>query len=161
MSNGTIVTLKKNTVAGAEPAASSLYQAELAINTADAKIFTKRDDGTVLSQSIGTVQSGEYSATLAGADQVIDAFDGNLYMSAKYVVQATLPGALPPEVQTIEILVMHDGTNVYITRYGLMYTGANELVSFTALKDVHEIKLIANVANDATTIKFTRTSVQA
>lgn len=161
MSNGTIVTLKKSTVAGNEPAASSLYQAELAINTADAKIFTKRDDGTVLSQSIGTVQSGEYEATTAGADQIIDVFDGNLYMSAKYVVQATLPGAIPPEVQTIEILVMHDGTNVYITRYGLMYTGSSELASFTADKNVHDIRLKATVANNDTTIKFTRTSVQA
>lgn len=161
MTNGTIVTLKKNTVAGAEPAASSLYQAELAINTADAKIFTKRDDGTVLSQSMGTVQSGQYEATSAGADQIIDSFDGNLYMSAKYVVTCNLPGALPPESQTIEILVMHDGTNVYITRYGLMYTGSAELASFTADKDVHDIRLKADVANANTTIKFTRTSVQA
>ena len=51
--NGTIVTLKKNTTTQVSPAASDLYQAELAINTADADIFTKRDDGTVMKQSLG------------------------------------------------------------------------------------------------------------
>lgn len=157
MTNGTIVTLKKNTVTGAEPAASSLYQAELAINTADAKIFTKRDDGTVLSQSIGTVQSGQYVATSSGSGQIVDSFDSLLYTSVKYVVQATYS----TEVQTIEILVMHDGTDVYITRYGLMYTGANELASFTADLISGQINLKATVANANTTIKFTRTSVQA
>jgi hypothetical protein len=159
MTNGTIVTLKKNTVAGSEPVASSLYQAELAINTADAKIFTKRDDGTVLSQSIGTVQSGYFDADTAGV-QVVDTFDAALYISAKYVVQCTAQGLIPNEVQTIEILVMHNGTDVYITRYGLMYTGSAELASFTVDKVGDDVRLKATTVNNDTMIKFTRTVVQ-
>jgi hypothetical protein len=153
--NGTTVTLKKNTTHDVEP--TSLYQAELAINTADAKIFAKRDDGVILSQSIGTVQANYYVASTTTTDQVIDSFDSSLYRSAKYVVQCTHASA---GYQTIEILLMHDNTNVYITRYGLMFTGA-QLATFNASKDGNVIKLLATPANTDTTFKFTRTVVQA
>ena len=155
MSNGTIVTLKKNTTHDAEPAAEALYQAELAINTADAKIFTKRDDGTVLSQSIGTVQSNYQNLADAGQWN-IDHIDGLVYRSAKYVIQCTCGN----KFQTIEVLLMHNGTDVYITRYGLMYTD-DELATFTADMDGTGIFLDAVTTYDNTTIKFTRTVVQA
>ena len=156
MTNGTIVTLKKNTTHDVEPSAESLYQAELAINTADAKIFTKRDDGTVLSQSIGTVQANYFNATTTATDQVIDSFDGTLYRSAKYVIQATHD----TDYQTMEVLIMHDGTNVYVTRYGLMFT-ASQLATFTASIDGDIINLLATPTNTNTLFKFTRTVVQA
>jgi hypothetical protein len=152
--NGTTVTLKKNTTHDVEP--SSLYQAELAINTADAKIFAKRDDGVILSQSIGTVQANYYIASATTVDQVIDSFDATVYRSAKYVIQCTHG----TDYQTIEIMLMHDGTNVYITRYGLMYTDT-ELASFTATKTGDLVKLLSTPANTNTTFKFTRTVVQA
>ena len=153
--NGTTVTLKKNTTHDVEP--TSLYQAELAINTADAKIFAQRDDGVIMAQSIGTVQANYYVASTTTTDQVIDSFDSSLYRSAKYVVQCTHATL---GYQTIEILVMHDGTNVYITRYGLMFT-ANELAEFSVAKDDDQIQLLATPTNTNTTFKFTRTVVQA
>ena len=156
MTNGTIVTLKKNTTHNVAPSAESLYQAELAINTADAKIFTKRDDGTVLSQSIGTVQANYFNASTTIANQVIDSFDSTIYRSAKYVVQATHG----TDYQTIEILIMHDGTDVYITRYGLMFTNM-QLATFSANIDNGLVGLLATPANTNTSFKFTRTVVQA
>ncbi len=39
---------KRSTTTGATPAAGSLVTGELAINTADGKLFTKKDDGTVV-----------------------------------------------------------------------------------------------------------------
>jgi hypothetical protein len=156
MSNGTIVTLKKNTTHDAEPSSSSLYQAELAINTADAKIFTKRDDGTVLSQSIGTVQSNYYEIGDNTNPRNIDSIDATLYRSAKYVIQCTHG----TDFQTIELLLMHDGTNVYITRYGLMYTN-DELATFTADLDGDTIFVDAVATYSNTMVKFTRTVVLA
>lgn len=153
--NGTTVLLKKNTTHNVEP--SSLYQAELAINTADAKIFAQRDDGVVLSQSIGTVQSNYYEMSdNTIPDQNIDSLDATVYRSAKYVIQCTHGN----DFQTIELLLMHDGTNVYITRYGLMYTN-DELATFTADLDVDVIFLNATGTHPNTTFKFTRTVVQA
>lgn len=153
---GTIIVHKKNTTAGSEPAASDLYQAEIAINTADAKIFTKRDDGTVLSTSIGSIQSGEEILSTTVANQVIDSFSALLYRSAKYVIQCTHTSGY----QTIEILIMHDGTDVYVTKYGLMYTNS-KLADFTADISGGNIELKTTPINSNTTFKFTRTVVQA
>jgi hypothetical protein len=152
--NGTTVTLKKNTTHDVEP--TSLYQAELAINTADAKIFAKRDDGVILSQSIGTVQSNYYEITNNSNPANIDSIDATVYRSAKYVIQCTHG----TDFQTIEILLMHDGTNVYITRYGLMFTN-DELATFTADLDGDTIFLDAVATYPNTMFKFTRTVVQA
>tara|TARA_R100000388_G_scaffold68832_1_gene49769 strand:- start:167 stop:364 length:198 start_codon:yes stop_codon:yes gene_type:complete len=54
MSNTVIV--KKNSSSGNVPSASDLSVGELAVNTADAKIFTKHTDGTVktLAESAAT-----------------------------------------------------------------------------------------------------------
>jgi hypothetical protein len=156
MTNGTIVTLKKNTTHDVVPSAEALYQAELAINTADAKIFTKRDDGVVLAQSIGTVQSNFVNTVDTTSDQPIDAFDATLYRSVKYVVQASHDSGF----QTIEILIMHDNTDVYITRYGLMFTNT-ELATFSAFKDGSDVVLTATPLYADMLFKFTKTLVQA
>lgn len=159
MTYGTVISHKKSTVTQAAPDASDLYQAELAINTADGDLFTLRDDGTVLKTTIGAVQSGYNDITTAGT-YVVDSFSAVTYLSAKYVVQCTAQGLVPNEVQTIEILVMHNGTDVFITRYGLMYSGSAELASFTVDKVGDDVQLKATTVNDDTMVKFTRTSVQ-
>ena len=41
------VLIKKNSSSGNEPSASDLSAGELAINTADGKLFTKHTDGTI------------------------------------------------------------------------------------------------------------------
>jgi hypothetical protein len=159
MSNGTIITLKKSTTAGTVPAASSLYQAELAINTADANLFAKRDDGTVLIQSIGSVQANHAELLDTTTDQLLDSMDASVYRSAKYVIQSNHASE---GFQTIEILLMHDGANAYITRYGLMYT-ENELALFTASFDSinNTLNLLTTPQFNNVSYKWTRTVVQA
>lgn len=44
---------KRSSTAGATPSAVSLTQGELAINTADGKLFTKKDDATVVEIGAG------------------------------------------------------------------------------------------------------------
>jgi|TARA_X000001382_G_scaffold79474_1_gene55781 hypothetical protein len=41
------VIVKKNSSSGNEPSASDLSAGELAVNTADGKLFTKHTDGTI------------------------------------------------------------------------------------------------------------------
>lgn len=154
----TVIKHKFSDVSGVEPKTSTLEQAELAVNTADANIFIRRDDGTILKTSIGSIQNGEYEAIASATGLVIDAFDAMLYRSAKYVIQCSYG----THFQTIEMLVMHDGTDVHITRYGLMFTH-DELAEFTAEYDIvtNTIHILADVVNPSTAIKFTRTVVQA
>jgi hypothetical protein len=52
---------KRSSTAGATPSSGSLVAGELAINTADGKLFTKRDNGTVveISGASGGVTDGD------------------------------------------------------------------------------------------------------
>jgi hypothetical protein len=58
MSNKVIV--KKNSSAGNIPSASDIDVGELAVNTADAKLFTKHTDGTI--QTLGKDVASEATA---------------------------------------------------------------------------------------------------
>tara|TARA_R100000479_G_scaffold174263_1_gene122130 strand:- start:415 stop:612 length:198 start_codon:yes stop_codon:yes gene_type:complete len=57
------VILKKNSSAGNAPSASDLSAGELAVNTADGKLFTKHTDGTV--KTIAEAQISEDATALA------------------------------------------------------------------------------------------------
>ena len=57
------VKLKKNSSTGNAPSASDLSAGELAVNTADGKLFTKLTDGTV--KTIAEAQVSEEATALA------------------------------------------------------------------------------------------------
>ena len=57
------VIVKKNSSSGNEPSASDLSAGELAVNTADGKLFTKHTDGTV--KTIAEAQISEDATALA------------------------------------------------------------------------------------------------
>ena len=54
---------------------------------------------------------------------VVSTFNKVITRSAKYVVTVESNG----EFETRECLVIHDGTEAYITEYGILFTGANVL----------------------------------
>ncbi len=54
---------------------------------------------------------------------VVSTFNKAVYRSAKYVVTVENNG----EFETRECLVIHDGTDSYITEYGILYTGSSLL----------------------------------
>ncbi len=61
----------------------------------------------------------------------VSSFPTNVYRSAKYVVSVELNG----EFETRECLVVHNGTNAYITEYGIIYTG-NDILGDTDVRVV-------------------------
>ena len=54
---------------------------------------------------------------------VVSSFNKSVYRSAKYMVTVENAG----EFETRECLVIHDGTNPYITEYGILFTGSDLL----------------------------------
>lgn len=90
-----------------------------------------------------------FSTTTQGA---VDTFNSSTYDSAKYIVQAKITG----EIHATEVLVMHDGTDVYTTEYGTMWSGAASLGTFTADLSGGNIRLLFTPANINTTVKFKR-----
>ena len=69
------------------------------------------------------------SITAAGAAINISTFDGTAYRSCKYTIQVT--DNTSSEYQQTEILAIHNGTNLYITVYANIYSGASGLGSFS------------------------------
>ena len=73
-----------------------------------------------------SMQAGGTWAGVSGTTaKTIDTWDKTLYTSAKYIVQVVDSG----DVHTQELMVIHDGTDVYISEYGIITT-AGELGVF-------------------------------
>lgn len=74
---------KRSTTTGVTPAANTLTPGELAINTADGKVFTKKSDGTVVTLSnVGHTHSGSdiTSGTVATARLGTGTADNTTYL---------------------------------------------------------------------------------
>ena len=59
------VIVKKNSSSGNEPSASDLSAGELAVNTADGKLFTKHTDGTIKTIAQDQINSGATALAIA------------------------------------------------------------------------------------------------
>lgn len=62
--------------------------------------------------------------------KAIDAFSAATYRSAKYVISVS--DITNGEYQTNDVVVVHNGTNVSISSYGLVYTGSMPRMGFSA-----------------------------
>lgn len=64
-----------------------------------------------------------------GAAISASTFDGTVFRSCKYTIQVT--DNTTSEYQQTELLAIHNGTNLYITVYANIYTGASALGNFS------------------------------
>jgi len=90
----------------------------------------------------------------AGSNQVVDSFQSTAYRTAKYLVQMTAG----TDYHSTEILLIHDGTTVYMTEYGTIFTNAS-LGTFDGDISSGLVRLLVTPANINTTIKIQRLSV--
>ena len=74
--------------------------------------------GNVIIEGALKIDSTTTTGGLAGVETIIDAFPISEYRSAKYVVQVSFGN----EHQSSEVLVIHDGTQSYLTEYGFVQT---------------------------------------
>ena len=70
------------------------------------------------------------------------------YRSAKFMIQVT-EGS---EYQVTEALMIHDGTDAFVTVYGTMFTGSAALATFDADISSGSMKLLATSATTASTV---------
>lgn len=92
--------------------------------------------------------------TATTANQVVDSFQTASYRTAKYLVQMTAG----TDYHSTEILLIHDGTTVYMTEYGTIFTNAS-LGTFDGDISSGLVRLLVTPANINTTVKIQRLSV--
>lgn len=100
------------------------------------------------------VISNSTALTTTTTNQVVDSFDLGIYSTAKYIVQAKYSTS----IHSTEIMVMHDGTNVYIHEYGTMYSGSS-LGTFSADISSGLVRLLFSPTNINTTVKSKRMQI--
>jgi hypothetical protein len=146
---GTVVQFKKSDVSGKVPLTSDLVSGELAVNIADGKLFLKKADNTVV-----PVSDWVRTETLLESDsgeQVVDQFDITKVRSAKYIIQATRASSY----HTTEVIVVHDGTNVYMTEYATIFTGSS-LIDVSADISSSNVRLLVSPENANTVVRTSR-----
>lgn len=110
----------------------------------------KLDDRAVLDTATLTT-----SATTA--DQVLDSNSATTYRSVKYLVQITSG----TDYQSVECLIIHNGTTASITTYADIKTGSTDLATFAADISGGNVRLLTTPTNAVTTYKVVKTLVTA
>ena len=108
--------------------------------------------------SIGTTSLIDISSntftTSATSEVSIDGFPSATYRSVKYLVQMTSSTSY----HVIEMTVIHNGTDVWISQYGEIFTGSS-LGTFTSSITSGIVNLLFTPTNSSTTVKLMRTSI--
>lgn len=146
----TVVQFKRSTTSGAVPSSGALTEGELAINAADGRLFLKKTDNTVVPVS-DWVRTENLLATTA-QDQIVDQYSVLKVRSVKYLIQATISG----EYHATEVIMVHDGTTVYMTEYATIYTGTNPLITIDSDISGGYVRLLITPANANTTVRTAR-----
>ena len=106
--------------------------------------------------TIGTVgfDTSNTLTTSTTAQVSIDSFTTTTYRSARYFVQATSGSSY----HIIELFLVHDGTTVYLSQYGEVFTGSS-LGTFDASITTGTLNVLFTPTNAITTVKLIRRSI--
>jgi hypothetical protein len=120
--------------------------------------------GTVNASSVGIADltslfSGYLLTSTTTANQVLHTFDSTIYRTAKYVIQV-ISGI---EVHALEILLTHDGTDVYMTEYAQVLGSTNLILStFDAQVNMSGmVELLVTPVNASTVYACSCTAIRA
>jgi len=106
-----------------------------------------------------SASSSGNTATIINTDvdsavENLDTWAHGTYRGAKYYISANNTGKT--ELHNIECLVVHNGTDAFITTYNSNFTGSNELISLTADISGDNVRLRASGNEPNTAVKMYR-----
>ena len=162
----TILKHRTSSVPNAVPNTSDLTLGELAINDADGFVFLRRTD---TAQSVDEVVRIRASTVVGSGDnfvfkkilvssagnQLVDSVLATEYRTVKYVIQFAYSG----NFQSTELLLLHDGSLVYLTEYAIVQTNMN-LGNISAVIESGSVKLLVTPAFPNTTVQGVRTGIK-
>jgi hypothetical protein len=116
-------------------------------------------DGTSLVTG-GVARSESTAVSVSGSSATtVFSFNASVYRSAEVFIQTQDSGNT--EYSAMKAVIVHDGTNAYITVFGITNTGANDLSTFTAVYDSGTVNLQATPNNSGTQSIKTQYSLAA
>ena len=106
-----------------------------------------------------TASSSGNTATIINTDvdsatENLDTFAHGTYRGAKYYISAN--NSSKTELQNIECLVVHNGSDAFITSFNDIFTGSNPLISVTADISGTDVRLRATANEPNTAVKMYR-----
>jgi len=120
-----------------------------AVATTDSVTFA-----SVSLDSRAVLDTAELTTSTTGADQVVDSFSAATYRTAKYLVSISSG----TDYQSVEVLVVHDGTTASQTTYADIATNAS-LATFSVDINAGVVRLLTTPVNAVTAYKVARTAV--
>ena len=114
------------------------------------------DSATVVSIVNEYIDQTATSLTTTVVDQVVDTFAAVTYRTAKYIVQFSHPS--DSKYHSTEVLLMHDGTTVYMTEYAEVKTDSS-LGTICADINAGNVRLLVTPSYTNTGVNVTRTNV--
>ena len=105
----------------------------------------------------GQFTDNEVDLTTTTANQVIDSFPAASYRTSKYIIQAVCDTV---GLHSTEIILIHDGSTVYITEYGTIFTDSS-LFTIDANITAGAVNLTVTPVNPNTSFDVVRTSLAA
>lgn len=166
---GTLTTSVNTIKANVDSVASNVSSLTTSVNTIRANVNSVQDNvASIISGSTAftgpvtfndnisadrailntQLQIGSNVSTGVGTGTVaIFTFPGATYRAAELLMM--VQDITNTEYQLSKILVVHDGTSVYTTEYGVLHTGSSDLTTFTATIDGSDIVTISSVGGSA------------
>jgi hypothetical protein len=102
-------------------------------------------------------RSGSLTTTATTANQVVDTVSASTIRTLRYIIQAS--NSTLSSYHTTSVMLIHDGTTVYLTEYATVMTG-NSLATFDADISGGNLRLLVTPANASSTVfKFSAMTV--
>lgn len=98
-----------------------------------------------------------FTTSATGTGQTIHLVDSSVYRTLKYVIQTTSGS----DYNSSEILLMHDGSTVYMTEYAQLLAGSGlTLATFDSDISGGKLRLLTSPTNASTSYKFICTALR-
>lgn len=117
----------------------------------------KTNDSVIISDS--ELKTTTTTRTSSSAQFTADSFSATAYRSTKYLVEVRETST--SNFYTTEILLMHDGTEVYMTQYGTLQTNVSPVSSIDSDINSGNVRLLITPSVANTTTKISRISLTA
>lgn len=165
---GTTIKLKNSSTAGSVPTTTDIAKAELAINTTDARLYTRDENDNILYINFGDNEvilndafsfSNTVDVNASSTFFDADTFALDTFRSAKYLIQAT--DNTNSYYLISEFLIIHDGSKPYTVQYALAYDN-NEFLNITSQTDATNcyLQVSTEQSNPDFTVKIFGTRIK-